>query len=224
MSEADASTGTPAPRSRDAQQTRREILDAATAEFAARGLSGARVDDIAARTRTTKRMIYYYFGSKERLYAAVLEEMYGGIREAERHLLPEELPPLDAMRRLVELTFDYHATHPDFVRLVTVENIHAARHLAQSATIGQRNHAVLGLLRRLLARGEAEGVFRPGIDPLDLHMLISGFCFHRVANRHTLGVIFGQDTQESSRAARQRAMLVDSVLRYLRPDPPGLPG
>jgi AcrR family transcriptional regulator len=204
-------------RSRDPQQTRRNILDVAIAEFAAKGLSGARVDEIAARTRTTKRMIYYYFGSKELLYAAVLEEMYDGIRETEKHLPLEGLPPEAAMRGLVELTFDYHAAHPEFVRLVSVENIHDAQHIAQSPTIRGRNDAVLGMLRRLLARGVADGVFREGVDPLDLHMLISGFCFHRVANRHTLGVIFGQDLQAQDRVARQRQMLVDSVLRYLRP-------
>jgi AcrR family transcriptional regulator len=204
-------------RSRDPQQTRRNILDVAIAEFAAKGLSGARVDEIAARTRTTKRMIYYYFGSKELLYAAVLEEMYDGIRETEKHLPLEGLPPEAAMRGLVELTFDYHAAHPEFVRLVSVENIHDAQHIAQSPTIRTRNDAVLGMLRRLLAGGVAAGVFRDGVDPLDLHMLISGFCFHRVANRHTLGVIFGQDLQAQDRVARQRQMLVDSVLRYLRP-------
>jgi AcrR family transcriptional regulator len=208
----------PPPRSRprDPEQTRRDILDAARAEFAEKGLSGARVDEIGARTRTAKRMIYYYFGSKEGLYTAVLEEMYGGIRDAEQSLQLEELPPEAAMRQLVEATFDYHATHPEFVRLVAVENIHEGRHVAASPTIRQRNSAVLGILRAVLERGEREGVFRAGADPLDLHMLISSFCFLRVSNRHTLRAIFDCDLQAPERVAAQRRMIVEAVLRYLQ--------
>lgn len=207
----------PARRTRDAAQTRRAILDAAIAEFAAHGLSGARVDEIAARTSTTKRMIYYYFASKERLFAAVLEELYGGMRDAEAALELDDLPPADAMKRLVETTFDHHAAHPEFVRLVAVENIHEARHVAASATIRARNARVIATMTTLLRRGERAGVFRKGVDPFDLHMLINGFCFHRVANRHTLGTIFEQDLTAPRRMAAQRAMIVQAVLAYLKP-------
>jgi AcrR family transcriptional regulator len=207
-------------RIRDPEQTRRAILDAAIAEFSEKGYSGGRVDDIAARTRTTKRMIYYYFGGKEQLFAAVLEEMYGGMRAAEQALRLEELPPADAMRRLVEVTFDHHAAHPEFVRLVSVENIHEGRHVAASPAIRQRNAAVIGTIAELLRRGEREGAFRPGVDPLDLHMLISGFCFYRVSNRHTLGIIFGRDLRAEDCAAAHRRMVVEAVLRYLAPPPP----
>jgi AcrR family transcriptional regulator len=206
------------PRPRDPEQTRRDIVDAAIAEFSEKGLSGARVDEIAARTRTTKRMIYYYFGSKERLYAAVLEEQYGGIRDTEQQLRLEDLPPVEAMRRLVEVTFDYHAAHPEFVRLVSVENIHGARHIAASPSIVRRNDAVIPIVQALLARGERECAFRAGIDPVDLHMLISSFCFYRVSNRHTLRQIFGRDLQAPAQVAAHRRMIVEAVLRYLRPD------
>ncbi|MBE9603732.1 TetR family transcriptional regulator [Acetobacteraceae bacterium H6797] len=204
-------------RSRAPEQTRRAIIDAAIAEFSEKGFSGGRVDDIAARTATTKRMIYYYFGSKEQLYTAVLEEKYGEMRAAEQALHLDELPVREAMIRLVEVTFDHHHNHPEFVRLVAVENIHEARHVSASPTIRGRNEAVIGTLRGLLARGQAEGVFRTGVEPFDLHMLISSFCFHRVANRHTLGAIFGQDLRNPAITARQRAMVVESVLRYLQP-------
>ena len=204
-------------RTRDPEQTRRDILDAAIAEFSEKGFAGGRVDDIAARTRTTKRMIYYYFQSKEALFAAVLEEMYGGMRDAERALSLTVLPPVQAMRRLVEVTFDHHAAHPEFVRLVSVENILEARNVAASATIQRRNAAVLGVIGEVLARGEREGVFRAGIDALDLHMLISGFCFYRVANRHTLGAIFGRDLGAPDVEAAHRRMAVEMVLRYLAP-------
>jgi AcrR family transcriptional regulator len=167
--------------------------------------------------RTTKRMIYYYFGGKEQLYAAVLEHMYGRMRDAEQALRLDALPPADALQRLVEVTFDHHAANPDFVRLVSVENIHGARIVAASPTIPARNAAVIGTLRELIARGEREGAFRPGLDALDLHMLISSFCFYRVSNRHTLRAIFGRDLQAAETVAAHRRMAVESVLRYARP-------
>lgn len=204
-------------RTRDPDQTRRDLIDAAIAEFSEKGFSGGRVDDIAARTRTTKRMIYYYFGSKERLYAAVLEEMYGGMRDAEQALPLARLPPLLALQRMVETTFDHHAAHPEFVRLVSVENIHEARNVAASPEIIKRNAAVIGTLRDLIARGEREGAFRPGLDALDLHMLISSFCFYRVSNRHTLTAIFGRDLLAPAAIAAHRRMIVEAVLRYVAP-------
>jgi AcrR family transcriptional regulator len=199
------------------EQTRREVLEAAIAEFSEKGFSGGRVDDIAARMRTTKRMIYYYFGGKEQLYAAVLEHMYGRMRDAEQALSLGTLPPLEALRRMVEVTFDHHAEHPEFVRLVSVENIHEARIVAASPTIPARNAAVIGMLRELIARGEREGVFRSGLDALDLHMLISSFCFYRVSNRHTLGAVFGRDMRAPETAAAHRLMIAEAVLRYVRP-------
>lgn len=202
-------------RSRAPEQTRRAIIDAAIAEFADKGLSGARVDEIAARTATTKRMIYYYFGGKEQLYATVLEELYGGIRDAEAALDMASLPPMQALHRLVETTFDYHSAHPEFVRLVAVENIHSARHLELLPDLIGRSAGVLGGLRALLRRGVAEGVFRAGIDPLDLHMLINGLSFHRVSNRHTLARLFGQDLTRPAVMRRQRKMLVEVVERYV---------
>ena len=204
-------------RTRDPDATRRAILEAATAEFAAKGYAGGRVDDIAARTATSKRMIYYYFGGKEQLYAAVLEAVYGAMRDAEAALDLDALPPAEAMRRMVEVTFDHHAAHPDFVRLVSVENIQEATSVKASPGIRARNAAVIGRVAGLLARGEASGVFRRGLDPLDVHILISAVCFHRVANRHTLGAIYGRDTMEPETAARQREMIVTAVLRYLAP-------
>jgi AcrR family transcriptional regulator len=207
----------PRARTRDPDLTRRGILDAALAEFADKGLSGARVDEIAARTATTKRMIYYYFGSKEGLYAAVLEEMYGGIRDAEQALDLDRLAPVAALRQLIEVTFDYHAAHPEFVRMVAVENIHSARHLKQAPAVADRNDAVIRTLRGLLERGAAAGVFRAGVDAVDLHLLISGFCFYRVSNRHTLQVIFGRDLTAPDQVASHRRMITEAVLAWLSP-------
>ena len=147
-------------RRRDPEGTRRDILRIATAAFADRGFAGARVDEIAELTQTTKRMIYYYFGSKEGLYLRVIEEAYRGIRDLERHLDVEDLDPADALRRLAETTFDHHTSHRDFVRLVQIENIHRAEHILRSEVIHDLNTPAIDTLRAVMRRGIAEGVFR----------------------------------------------------------------
>ncbi|MBN3724825.1 TetR family transcriptional regulator [Burkholderia sp. Ac-20379] len=202
-------------RKYDPEQTKRNILDVATQEFSAMGLTGARVDAIAERTNTTKRMLYYYFGSKEGLYEAVLDKVYGDIRALEVELNVGELPPADGMRRLVEFTFDYHDKHRDFVRLVSIENIHGAKYIEQLTTFKDRNVSIIKTLEALLARGAETGAFRADIDAFDLHLMISSFCFHRVSNRYTFGAAFGRDPSAPRLRVRHRAMIVDSVLRYI---------
>jgi AcrR family transcriptional regulator len=204
-------------RRRPPEETRREVLDAAIAVFSEKGFSAGRIEDIAARMRTSKRMIYYCFGGKTQLYVAVLEHMYGRMRDAEQALRLDSLAPAEALRRLVEVTFDHHAAHPEFVRLVSVENIHGARIVAASPTIPARNAAVIGTLRDLIERGEREGAFRAGLDALDLHMLISAFCFYRVSNRHTLRAIYGRDLRAGDAVTAHRRMIVEAVARYVAP-------
>lgn len=205
----------PPERIRDAERTRAEILDIATAEFAERGYSGARVDEIAARMRTTKRMIYYYFGGKEQLYIAVLERAYGQLRDAEQTIDVDHLDPLTAIRELAELTFDHHERHPDFLRLVAIENIHRAEHIQRSSVLASINTRAVELIARILERGRAQGAIRREVDPLDLHMLISAFCVFRVANKHTFKAIFGRDLGERSRRPHYRTMLGDIVVAYV---------
>ena len=202
-------------RQRDAALTRNEILEIATQEFAEQGYSGARVDQIAAQTHTTKRMIYYYFGSKEQLYVAVLEQAYGAIRTAEQQIDVEHLDPVSAIRRLAELTFDHHESHPQFIRLVSIENIHRAKHLERSERLATLNQPAIELIARILDRGRASGAFTRSVDAVDLHMMISAFCVFRVANRHTFGAIFNRDL--TSRALREhyREMLADMIVAYL---------
>src|SRR4051812_36854489 len=180
-------------RQRDADRTRQEILEVATREFAERGYSGARVDEIAARTRTTKRMIYYYFGGKEQLYVAVLEQAYAMIRRAEQTIEVDHLGPAPAIRRLAELTFDHHESNPDFIRLVSIENIHRAEHIAGRDDFAGKNSPVIELTAAILGRGRREGAFPREVDAVDLHMMISSFFVFRVANRHTFGAIFDRD-------------------------------
>ena len=208
----------PAPvRQRDAERTRAEILDVATREFAEHGLAGARVDEIAARTRTTKRMLYYYFGSKDGLFTAVLERAYAEIRAAERRVDVDDADPREALRRLAELTFDHHDARPDFIRLVTIENIHRGEHLARSAALREAGAPAVELLERLLARGREAGMFRADVDAVDVHMLISSFCFFRVPNRHTFALLFDRDLAAPGVRERHRSLLGDLVVDLVSP-------
>lgn len=207
---------TEARRKYDPEETKRNILDVATQEFSSMGLSGARVDAIAERTNTTKRMLYYYFESKEGLYEAVLEKVYGDIRTLEQALNIEEFEPDEGMRRLVEFTFDYHDKHRDFVRLISIENIHSAKYISQLKAFKSRNVSIVNTIEDLLARGVAAGRFRADIDAIDLHLLISSFCFHRVSNRYTFGAAFGRDPSHPRLRTRHRDMIVDAVMRFVR--------
>jgi AcrR family transcriptional regulator len=205
----------PEPRKPDPARTREDILRVARDEFAEKGLAGARVDAIAARTRTTKRMIYYYFGSKEGLYLEVLERAYGDIRGHESKLDLSALPPREAMRRLIEATFDYQGANPSFIRLVANENMENGRFLKDSDSIRSLNVTVIDAMNAIIARGLADGSFTQPVDTVDLHMLISSVCFFRVANRHTFGTLFQIDLGAPEVQARQKEMLVAAVLGLL---------
>jgi AcrR family transcriptional regulator len=204
-----------APAARDAERTRSEILAVAIREFADKGFAGARVDEIAAKTRTTKRMIYYYFGGKESLYVAALEHAYTGIRALEQEVDVEHLDPAEAIRQLAAVTFDHHESHPDFIRLVSIENIHHARHLARSEILAGLAEPALATLSRILDRGRAAGRFRDDVDPIDVHMMISAFCVFRTANRYTFDAIFQRDMLDPARRDHYRTMIGDIVLEYL---------
>jgi AcrR family transcriptional regulator len=207
-------------RVNDAEASRADILAMATREFSEKGLSGARVDSIAARTKINKRMIYYYFGSKEGLYRAVLERSYGHIRMSESAVELDALGPEEALRQLVRHTFDYHNMHPDFVRLVMNENIHQAAHIGELASIRTRNRAVIKTLRTLLDRGIEAGVFRPDIEPVELHMSISALCFYNVSNRYTFSKIFERDMTSAAAVAARREVVVDMIMRWCAAEAP----
>ena len=203
-------------RKNNPEKTRENILQAAISEFVQFGLSGARVDAIAERTHTSKRMIYYYFSSKEQLYQAVLEKLYGDIRSTEQNLHLDALSPVEAIRRLVEFTFDHHDRNVDFVRIVSTENINFGQFVGQSQAIRTMSNHVLTALGEILARGAAAGLFRKDLDPVDVHMLISSFSFYRVSNRHTVGSIFQIDLQDEAVKQRHKRMICDSVLGFLQ--------
>jgi AcrR family transcriptional regulator len=199
----------------DPERVRRDILDVAREEFAEKGLSGARVDEIAARTSTAKRMIYYYFGDKEGLYLAVLEAAYGRMRAAEVSLDLATMSPVEALGRLAGLAFDYHVANPDFVRLVMVENIHRARHLQVSKVIGELNLSAIRTISEIYDRGVAEGDFRPGLDPLDIHLTFTAPAFYNVSNRATIREVFGHDMGDAEALRRRRQSVIEAVLRFV---------
>jgi AcrR family transcriptional regulator len=196
--------------------TRQNILAVATQEFAGKGYSGARVDEIAARTNTSKRMIYYYFEDKEGLFVAVLEEAYRRIRHIEATLNLTHLEPEAAIRALVGFTFDYQNSNEDFIRLVMVENIHQGIHLARSRALQSLNVSVINTLRDIYERGNKEGIFRDGVDEIDLHMTISALCFFNVSNRATFSQIFKRDMSTPEALARRREIVIDTIVRFLK--------
>jgi AcrR family transcriptional regulator len=204
------------PRTNDPERTMADILEVATREFAEKGLAGARIDAIAEAMRTSKRMIYYYFGSKEGLYLAVLEESYRRIRaiESEAHL--DDLAPEDALRKLVGHTVDYQWAHPEFVRLVQSENIHRAAYLSQSKSIRKLNVPAIDGLKRVIERGQKAKVFRTGIDAVDLHMSISALSVFNVANRHTFALIFQRDLESHAALVARRDNIIEMIVRFVR--------
>ena len=205
-----------APRTNDPERTMTDIIDVATREFSEKGLAGARIDVIAEAMRTSKRMIYYYFGSKEGLYIAVLEEAYRRIRVIEADLHLDDLAPEDALRKLVGFTVDYQLANPDFIRLVMTENIHRGEYLAQSKSIHKLNVPAIAGLRRVYDRGLAKGVFRSGLDMIDLHMSISALSFFNTANRHTFALIFKRDMDSSAAIVARRDSIIEMVVRFVR--------
>jgi AcrR family transcriptional regulator len=204
-------------RTNDPDRTRANILEVATHEFSEKGLAGARIDEIAERTRTSKRMIYYYFESKEGLYRAVLEASYRRIREIEASLDLENRPPLEALAQHVRFTFDHQLTNTDFIRLVMVENIHKGEHIAQLSKTQQEAMAAINTLRSIVERGIAQGVMRKDLDPIDLHMSISALCFFNVANRYTFSPIFKVDMSSPASTAARRESVTEMILRFVVP-------
>jgi AcrR family transcriptional regulator len=206
-----------APLSARAAATRQRILDAALAEFAEKGLAGSRVDEIAARAGANKRMLYAHFGSKEELWLTVLERAYAAKRAEEREVQVEHLAPAEAMAKLVGFNLRYTARHPEFVSLLNQENLHRAAYLRRSADVPALYSPILDALRGVLARGEATGVFRAGVDPMQLYITILALGHFYVANRHTLSTIFGVPLDTEAAIAAREAHIAEVVLGYLRP-------
>ena len=197
------------------EANRARIVKAAIEEFAARGFKGASMDAIAARTHTTRALINYYFGGKEKIYLAVLEQVYAEIRHAESLLDLEHLAPVDAILRIVEFTFDYYLSHQYFVRIVVAENQAKGRHFRKSKAMRTLNRPIIDLLARVIERGRAGGAFRRDVDPVEVHMAIAALGMFNVTNQYTFGAIFQRDMGRKGDVRRRRATVVELILRYL---------
>jgi AcrR family transcriptional regulator len=204
-----------APKARDADRSQAAILLAARDEFAQHGLGGARVDSIAERANVNKRLIYYYFNSKDELFLAVLENAYAHIRaaEAELHLL--DMTPAQAIRRLTEFTWEYYLAHPEFLTLLNSENLHQGRHLAMSSRVRDTNSPLIETLADILERGRKDGLFRGGIDPIQLYVSIAGMAYFYLSNNHTLSAIFGRELMSRKAKEERLSHMCDVILGYV---------
>lgn len=206
-------------RTRDPIATQARILAAAKVEFAGKGLAGARVDTIASRAKINKRMIYHYFDSKDKLFLAVLETAYEDIRNKERDLKLETLEPLAAIERLVTFTWSYFVKNPEFLRLLNSANLHRARHLKRSERVKAMHVPFLEMLRGVLAHGEATGLFRAGVDPVQLYISITALAYYYLTNRHTTSIIYDTDLNTPEALARRHEVILDTVRRYVLMNP-----
>src|SRR5882757_4342187 len=202
---------------RDPGRTQAGILAAATQEFARYGLGGARVDRIAVRAQTNKRMLYYYFGNKELLFLAVLEAAYARIRAAETNLSLLDVEPAESIRRLIEFTWDYYLAHPEFLTLLNSENLHRARHLKRSREVRAMNSPVIETLAEVLARGKRQGEFRGSVDALQLYISIAALSYFYLGNNHTLSAVFGRNLASTDARRERLAHMTAVILGYLRP-------
>ena len=205
----------PAARTRDPDATRLRILAAAKTDFAKKGLGGARVDDIAARARINKRMLYHYFGNKDELFQRTLEDAYGAFRLAEADLRIEQDEPVKALVRLMTFTWKYYLANPEFITLVNSENLHKARHMRKSAEMDAMNKPFVARMETLLRRGVAEGHFRPGLDAVQVLIALSGMGFHYLTNRHTGAIVYGRDLMTEDAKAARLCFNIDAVLRIV---------
>ncbi len=210
----------PKTRVRDAGATRARIMEAAKTQFAKHGLDGARVDEIAAKADVNKRMIYHYFGSKEALFREVLEAAYLDIRAAEQALELDHLPPEQALETLVRFTWEYYLANPEFITLVNSENLHRARHLKTSEKVKLVSRAFVEMVQRLLDRGVEEGVFRAGVDPVQLNITIAAIGYYYLTNRFTGSIVFERDMMAPDALERRLTFNIDTIIRLVRRDEP----
>ncbi|MBM3073153.1 TetR family transcriptional regulator [Lelliottia sp. RWM.1] len=212
-----ANPGSESPEHNEASSLKDKIFQSAITLFAEYGLNGARMEQIAEKAETTKRMVVYHFKTKENLYLLALEYVYTQIRASEKRLSLSGMPPVEALVHLVETTFDYHADHPDYIRIICMENMQRGRFMQQSSYLRQVNRSALELLEEILRRGKEKQLFNQTVDARDLHRLISSFSFHYVANSYTFTLLFEEGADEHAQRQHYRKMAVQVALRYTCP-------
>jgi len=203
-------------RSQRSERTQQLILTAAEDEFADKGLAGARVDVIAEESGVNKQMIYYYYGSKEDLYLAVLERAYTAMRQSERELNLADLNPIEAITKLVEFKFDYYAKNPATIRLLVSENMQSARYLKQSSRLREMQISLIDVLQSVLTAGEKNKMIRPGVDPVQLYMSIAALSYFYFSNSATLSTAFGRNLASPEELKKRCAHAVELVLDHIR--------
>jgi AcrR family transcriptional regulator len=209
-------------RRRNAAVTRGRILEAARHEFAARGFNEARIEDVAERAGANRRMIYYYFGSKDGLYLAALESVYAQLMDEERKIDVDKLHPVQAITELVRLKIDHYTQHPEFIAFLNMENLYRAEHLKHSKRIADFKAPFTEIIARVLERGQRDGLFRRDVDPVDLYISICALGYLYFSNQYTLGVIFGRDLITASALRQRKTSIADMIISYLmRPDAAG---
>lgn len=208
-------TEKPKPRTRDAEATKARILSAAKKEFAKNGLGGARVDEIADKARANKRMIYHYFGSKEGLFQTVLENAYVDIRTAEQKLNLDHLDPREALERLIRFTWEYYLKNPEFITLVNSENLHRAKHLKKSEVVKVYSRRFVSMVKAILDRGAAAGVFREGVDPVQLNITIAAIGYYYLTNRFTGSIVFERDLMAKESLEERLSFNIDTIMRLV---------
>lgn len=200
---------------RNKERTRGLILAAATEEFSEKGFAGARIEKIAERSGSNKRMLYYYFQNKEELFLAVMENTYKTIRDAESELRLLDLPPIEAIRCLITFTWDYYIRHPEFLNLLNTENLYHASHIKKSKNIGFYNSKLIGTLNEILIRGQNEKLFRGGVDPLQLYISVAALSYFYLSNNDTLSTVFVRDLNTPKAKVERLQHMIDLVLGYL---------
>lgn len=204
---------------RNAEKTKARILESATREFAEKGYDGARVDEIALAAKVNKTTMYHYFGSKDNLFTAVLENVYKTIRARQSDVELRGMDPVEGMRKLVEFTARIWAEVPQFNRLLDSENLHEARHVRASASIRQMYDPLMDTMRELVERGQKNGQFRDDVDLIDLYISISALSAHYLTRRHTLEAIFQQNLIEEKRLKQRIDHCADVICGYLARHP-----
>lgn len=204
------------PKTRDADATKLRILTAAKKEFARLGIGGARVDAIAQRAKANKRMIYHYFGGKQELFEAVLKDAYLDIRQAERKLGLDSMEPEDALDTLVTFTWKYYLKNPEFLRLVNTENLHKAKNIKKLQEVRDAYPPFVDLVASILNRGVAKGVFRAGVDPVQLNLSIAAINYYYLTNCHTGTVLYGRDMMTPEALNERIAFNLETIRRLVR--------
>ena len=201
-------------RRRNAAATKAHILAAAMDVFAAKGMD-ARIEDIAEAAGTNRAMAYYYFGSKEGLYLAALEATYLELVEKEQAIDIDRLDPLEAIVTLVLAKFEHYRRNPRYLTFLNIENMYEARYLKGSTRLAELQDPLFSVLRRVLARGHAEGVFRRDVDPVELYVSIIGLGYFAFSNRHTLKTVLDVDPSSEASMQIRKEMVVEMVTTYL---------